>query len=78
MNLSFLLGLDPTGSEAAVLCVVACLVLLSVLLAGFALVWQARGRTQPTSRASEHGWHEPGLLMLWRLQRAFRQPRIRP
>jgi len=78
MNLSFVLGLDPTGSEAAVLCVVACLALLSVILAGFALFWQARHRREPTARASEHDWHEPGLLTLWRLQRSLRQHRVRP
>ena len=64
MHPGTLFGLDPLGWEVAALCALAAAVLAGLIAGGFVLL----ARSGRAARATR----EPGLVALWRLDRAVR------
>ncbi|MHB8620381.1 MAG: hypothetical protein ACYDAG_12555 [Chloroflexota bacterium] len=76
MELMF--GFDPTGPQAAALCILAGVSLALLMLTGFLLLAhhqrEAR-RSQPTPRQDAA---ELGLVALWRMERALQSAQTPP
>jgi hypothetical protein len=68
-------GLDPSGAEAAVLCLLTCSALIAVIFLGFALSsrFLRSVARRPPSRAQDP--HVLGVVALWRLDRELRAGR---
>ena len=73
--LSWLFGLDPTGVEAIVLCVLTCSALIALMFTGFALSSRYLGTETKLPHRAAHHPDELGLLALWRLDREQRTNR---
>ncbi len=66
-----LLGIDPTGFEAAVLCAVTGALFAVLIGLGFLLVRQAERAGRRWTQRNSGELAEPDVLALWRLNRSL-------